>query len=158
MEPVQGDCWYFAYGSNLFPKRKEERTETKIRQARRCRLVGYRLAFNKRGSDGNVKANIVPDPQGEVWGVIYLCSPEAMEKLDGHEGAPSHYRRVPVEVITDQGEKVQAVTYQATEAWQCEEGFPQREYAQLIVEGAQYHGLPADYIRQVRRLAGWEMD
>ena len=155
MEPVPGDCWYFAYGSNLFPEWKEDRTKTKIRQARRCRLVGYRLAFNKRGSDGYVRANIVPDPQGEVWGVIYLCSPQAMEKLDGCEGAPFHYRRVPVEVITDRGEQVQAVTYQATAAWQCEEGFPQRDYAQLIVQGARYHGLPAEYIRQVRRLAGW---
>ncbi len=157
MSDVQRDCWYFAYGSNLSPGWKEERTGP-IRQVCRCRLVGYRLTFNKRGSRGDVKANIVEDPKGEVWGVIYLCNPEAMKKLDGCEGAPWHYRRIQVEVVTDQGEKVQAVAYQATEDWLCEEEVPDADYARLVIEGAEYHGLPEEYIRQLRRLAGWEAE
>ena len=60
------DQWYFAYGSNLFINQKERRTG-RIRQAVRCRLPGFRFAFNKRGNGGQVYANIVPDDAAEVW-------------------------------------------------------------------------------------------
>jgi hypothetical protein len=59
------DQWYFAYGSNLSSEQKECRTGT-IREARRARLDGYRIAFNKRGGDGTGKANIVLHPAGAV--------------------------------------------------------------------------------------------
>jgi hypothetical protein len=46
-----GDKWYFAYGRNLDVHQKTLRTR-RIRQALRCRLPGYRFAFNKRGEEG----------------------------------------------------------------------------------------------------------
>ncbi len=156
MPRTESDCWYFAYGSNLFPRRKVRRTGP-IRRKLRCRLPGYRLAFNKRGSAGDVKANIVPDAESEVWGVIYLCSPLAMEKLDWEEGVhDGHYRRIQVEVLTEQEKAVSAVTYQATEQWTCAEERPCPSYAQLVIAGAEHHGLPPEYIQQLRRLAGWD--
>lgn len=66
------DYWYFAYGSNLSTKQMENRIGS-TRQAKRTRLVGYRLAFNKRGNDETGKANIVVDAKSTVWGVIYRC-------------------------------------------------------------------------------------
>lgn len=54
---MNGDQWYFAYGSNLFVDQKEERTG-RSRQAIRSRLSSYRFAFNKRGGGGQVYANI----------------------------------------------------------------------------------------------------
>ncbi len=82
-------------------EQKTERTDT-IREAHRARLKGYRLTFNKRGSDGTGKANIEEDPQGEVWGVVYRMSEEALKKMDRCEGAGSgHYRRQLVAVELD---------------------------------------------------------
>ncbi len=81
-----GDRWYFAYGSNLSRDQKQARTGP-IRDARRCRLPGYRWVFNKRGSSKNpVFANIVQDAGHEVWGVAYLCGRSAFEKMDTYEG------------------------------------------------------------------------
>jgi len=118
-----------AYGSNLSTDRKQFRTGA-IRQAVRCRLLGYRLAFNKRHPLHGVCANIVEDNEtSEVWGVIYLCNPEAMRRLDKSEGVKTgDYKRWPVNVVTDAGDKITAVAYVAGERFLCDEGRPSTEY------------------------------
>src|SRR6266849_9020151 len=116
---MNGDTWYFAYGSNLLVDQKEERTG-RIRQAVRCRLPGYRFAFNKRGAGGQIYANIVPDEKSEAWGVIYLCNPTAMRIMDGREGVSGgNYSRDRVTVVTDSGEHVPAETYIAGPNFIC---------------------------------------
>jgi hypothetical protein len=137
---------------HLSVDQKEERTG-RIRQAVRCRLPGYRFAFNKRGGKEQIYANIVPSPNNEVWGVIYLCNPIAMRTMDGREGVPTgDYAREPVVVITDSGEQVTAQTYIAGPDFICPEGLPSQEYLQKIVTGARYHHLPEDYIQRIERL------
>jgi hypothetical protein len=64
------DTWYFAYGSNLNIGRKEERTGS-IRESHVAKLAGYRLAFNKRGSNGEAYANLLANPTEEVLGVVF---------------------------------------------------------------------------------------
>ena len=141
------DVWYFAYGSNLWQKQKEGRTGP-IHKAIVAHLPGYRLAFNKRSTRhlNRVYANIVPDPDAEVWGVIYECSPEAMCKMDRCEG--SGYAREPIGVLIESGEAVEAVTYVATTKSVCQEDDPGEEYLTRIVAGAREHGLPERYIMQ----------
>lgn len=146
------DTWYFAYGSNMSVDRKEERTGT-IRQALRCRLNGYRLAFNKRAGDGSVYANIIPDEKSEVWGVAYLCDEAAMRKLDKKEGvAGGHYVRANV-VVNASDRLLECVTYIAGPNYVCDEGIPARDYLQLILDGVRDHDLPAWYQEDIRRLA-----
>jgi gamma-glutamylcyclotransferase len=95
------DRWYFAYGSNLLPDQKQRRTGT-IREVKRCRLLGWRLAFNKRGNDGAFYANIVGHETEEVWGVIYRCNPHALSQMDDYEGVcGGHYCRVAGRQIHD---------------------------------------------------------
>jgi gamma-glutamylcyclotransferase (GGCT)/AIG2-like uncharacterized protein YtfP len=123
-----GDRWYFAYGSNLDVDQKQRRIG-RIRQALRCRLPGYRLAFNKRGQKGQPFANIVPDDNAEVWGVVYLCNPNAMQDMDGDEGvAGGHYKHVVVRVVNDLDEELEAITYIAVDEFVCEPGRPSDEY------------------------------
>jgi cation transport regulator ChaC len=153
MKTTNGDRWYFAYGSNLFVDQKVERTGS-IRQAIRCRLSGFRLAFNKRGKKGQIYANIVPEDSAEVWGVAYLCNPQAFRKMDIPEGvADGHYEHLPVTVALESGEEVEAITYVAGEDFVCEEGKPESWYLDKIVKGAKYHNLPGDYIAQIETLA-----
>ena len=91
-----GDSWYFAYGSNLDIDQKELRTGMS-RHAEVCRLPGYRFVFNKRGSNGQRFANIVPDRSADVWGVAYLCNRADMEEMDKFEGVGAgHYVRMAV--------------------------------------------------------------
>ena len=54
------DKWYFAYGSNLLEDQKKERTGD-IRKAIKCNLPEYKFVFNKRGSCGEIYANILHD-------------------------------------------------------------------------------------------------
>ena len=147
------DLWYFAYGSNLFIDQKEQRTG-RIRQADLCRLPGFRFAFNKRGSNGQIYANIVPDDAAEIWGVIYLCDPKAIREMDRFEGVSSgHYERISVTVESESGEKVEAITYVAGEDFVCEAGKPSPEYLHKIVSGARHHALPEVYVAKIEKLA-----
>jgi len=142
------DVWYFAYGSNLDIDQKQARTGS-IREARRCRLVDYRLAFNKKSQLYGVCANIVPDTAKEVWGVVYRCRPGTLEKMDTHEPG---YQQLRVNVDLESGNRLEAITYVAEPEQVCPEGRPKREYAAKIIKGAEHHGLPACYIREIREL------
>ena len=135
------DSCYFAYGSNLDPERKENRTGG-IREARRARLSGFRFAFNKKGDDGSGKANIVADEWAETWGVAYLCSPEALETLDRMEGVPNHYWRQSGQVVLETGETIDAITYVAHPDKVSERLRPSAEYLQHVLRGIRYHQLP----------------
>jgi gamma-glutamylcyclotransferase (GGCT)/AIG2-like uncharacterized protein YtfP len=147
------DQWYFAYGSNLSAEQKERRTGT-IREARRACLDGYRIAFNKRGSDGTGKANIVPDRAGVVWGVVYRCSPVALDEMDTHEGVRGgHYHRTRVRVRLDLGDEIGAITYVAGDSFVDESLIPGDEYRKTILRGARHHELPDAYIKEIERAA-----
>ena len=157
-----GDVWYFAYGSNLDPDQKTKRTGT-IREQHRARLDGYRFAFNKlafkKPSGKEVAyANVVPDPQSCVWGVVYRCNPEAMAALDGYEaigsGHRGHYVRETVTVQLDSGERVEADIYIAHPSWVRDGLQPPDDYLEKILRGAQHHGLPEDCIRFIESAAG----
>ena len=147
------DRWYFAYGSNLDIDQKERRTG-EIREARRACLPGYRITFDKLGGDRTGKANITPDDTHVVWGVAYLCSGEALTKMDDYEGvAGGHYRRESVQVRCESDETLDAVTYVAREQYVGSPRPPAPDYLQRIVRGARNHGLPEEYIREIQQAA-----
>jgi gamma-glutamylcyclotransferase len=147
------DRWYFAYGSNLDTNQKERRTG-EIREARCACLPGYRITFDKLGSDRTGKANITPDDTHVVWGVAYLCSGEALTKMDDYEGvAGGHYRRESLQVRCESDETLDAVTYVAGEQHVGSPIPPTPEYLHRIVSGARNHGLPEEYIREIQQAA-----
>lgn len=146
------DRWYFAYGSNLARDQKVNRTGH-IREERRARLDGYRIAFNKRGNDGTGKANIVLDQGGIVWGAVYRCSPSALNDMDKHEGVSGgHYAQRTVRVRVDGGNALDAVTYVAGNKFIENSLIPSPEYLQTIFRGAREHKLPDEYIHSVEAL------
>lgn len=147
------DSWYFAYGSNMSVDRKVKRTGV-IRESVRCRVPGYRFAFNKAADDGGGYANIVPDASATVWGVAYLCDETAIGGLDVCEGVSGgHYRREIVEVVTDDDEVLQALTYVAGDDFVCSERAPRDDYLDTVLKGARHHGLPEDYIEFLEALS-----
>jgi gamma-glutamylcyclotransferase len=150
---MSSDIWYFAYASNLSLDRKQQPTGS-IRSVRIACLKNYRFAFNKGGAGGEVYANIVPSPGDVVWGVVYLCDPQAMASLDEHEAVVrGDYWRHSVEVETTDGELLKADTYFAGEDSLIEEGRPRPWYLDLILLGARKHGLPEEYIKTIEELA-----
>ena len=146
---MPNDLWYFAYGSNLDLERKQRRTGA-IRESHLATLSGYRLAFNKKGSNGDVYANLFADPTEETLGVIYRCTSETLDTLDHHEGASSgHYQRTEVQVLGLDGQIVSAIAYVARPEVVVSESKPSDEYFGCIRRGAMAHQFPVRAIRAI---------
>jgi cation transport regulator ChaC len=146
---MPNDLWYFAYGSNMDLARKQGRTGA-IRESHLATLSGYRLAFNKMGSDGVVYANLFADPTEETLGVIYRCTSETLNTLDGYEGASSgHYQRTEVQVRRLDGQIVSAIAYVARPEVVVSESRPSDEYFGYIRRGTEAHRFPTNAIRAI---------
>ncbi len=147
---AQNTVWYFAYASNMSRTQVEQRAgapgEEKV-----ARLDNYELNFDKVTRGGTGSANIVPAEGQTVWGVLYRMSETQLRTLDRFEGVPEHYRRSEVNVTDAEGKKVGAQVYLARKV---RKGLkPDRHYLARIVQGAEAHGLPAEYIAQLKKIA-----
>ncbi len=143
---------YFAYGSNMNPERMRERG-VKFKSFRPAKLKGYRLAFNKAcyTFPGYGCANVEPDPNGVVEGVLYEVL-EGLESLDSYEGYPRHYGRREVEVETPSGEKVKAVCYVAQPAFIKEGLKPHPNYLKHLLKACQLGLLSKSYCKKIESL------
>jgi len=140
---------YFAYASNMEPRRFRRLCPggTVVGPAR---LPGYRLAFSRysRQRRGG-SADVVPDPESEVWGVLYEVDEGDLAAMDRSEGVPAAYHREVVMVVDEAGEERQAVTYLANRTG---EFLPHKEYLRVIVQGAEARGLPPEYIEGLKQI------
>ncbi len=143
--------WYFAYGSNMNRAQMASRAG-QILEEQPARLDNYELAFNKKARGGSATANIRPAPGKTVHGVLYKIPEAAYRNLDRFEGVPQHYRRTEVVVTNEAGQRFTAQAYVATKV---EKGLrPAAHYLQGILDGAKEHGLPAEYIDEIKAAAG----
>jgi gamma-glutamylcyclotransferase len=120
-------------------------------QALECRpgrIKGYRLRFNLDGRPRGkaAPANLHPDLEAEVWGVLYRITRRDLLRLDSTEGVPGRgYQHVEIEAEDRDGRMVHVVTYmaQGNEV----DGKPSLRYITLLRDGARAHGLPETHIR-----------
>jgi gamma-glutamylcyclotransferase (GGCT)/AIG2-like uncharacterized protein YtfP len=140
---------YFAYGSNLDPRRFRRRCPGAA-VVGRARLPDHQLAFTRysRSERGGV-ADIVPQPDANVWGALYEVDEGCLAALDEYEGAPRAYRRETVRVIDDGGVEREAIAYIANRTG---EFAPSRQYLAVIAQGARAHGLPEEYVRAIEQV------
>ncbi len=146
--------WYFAYGSNMHDSAFRERRGIRPLEWRVGRIVGYRLRFNLDGRPKGkaAPANICPDPNAEVWGVMYLITRRELLRLDSTEGVPGRgYRPAALVAEDTQGNEVPVVAYSAV--GKPSDGTPSLRYITLLREGARAHGLPADWLRYLDSVA-----
>ena len=140
---------YFAYASNMEPRRFR-RLCPRGTVVGPARLPGHRLSFSRysRQRRGG-STDIVPDPDSEVWGVLYEVSDADLETLDRSENVPAAYRRETVVDEDAEGRERQAATYVANRTGDF---LPHRDYLRLIVEGAEARGLPPNYVAALRQI------
>jgi gamma-glutamylcyclotransferase len=81
-----------------------------------------------------------------VIGVIYRCSPAALDKLDTYERG---YERRRIVVTDESGATLGAVAYVAKPDRIVRGGKPSAEYLEKVIRGARQHGLPDAYIREI---------
>lgn len=147
---------YLAYGSNLHPRRLENRVGP-VELIGTLALRGWRLAFDKRGGDGSAKANLraVPGSSCIVHAAAYGIRHDQLSRLDRFEGCGRGYDTFPMHVSVN-ADYVEAFTYLATTHWISKALAPYDWYVDLIVAGARFHGFDEAYIerllhQQVRR-------
>ncbi|MBL0425418.1 gamma-glutamylcyclotransferase family protein [Ramlibacter alkalitolerans] len=138
---------YFAYGSNMSDEQIAQRCPSH-RFVCVAKLPGYRLAFTRRSAKrGCGVADVVATADEAVWGVVFEMSDADLAALDKHEGVhmnPPAYVRKNVQVVSTDGQLLDAITYEVfTKA--ANEDAPNAEYLGLITAGARKWGLPQEY-------------
>lgn len=138
-----GNCWYYAYGSNMNPARVTQRGLEFV-ETRAGRIAGLGLRFNKQAKDHPEcgHANLVYAPGEVAEGVLYRLTDEAMiERMDPFERAPINYSRECWPVTTHQGEVI-AWTYFANPAVLRDGLRPSREYLGHLLAGEPWLSRP----------------
>lgn len=137
---------YFAYGSNMLTRRLRKRVPTAIALGP-ARLPQHRLTWDKPSSDQSGKCSVVPDPECEVWGVLFKINERERDRLDKAEGLGHGYEKQTSTVEGPEGD-VEAFFYVATEARPGAK--PYDWYKAFVVNGAEEHGLPGSYVAALK--------
>ncbi len=140
--------WYFAYGANMHDRAFRVRRRMQPVEQRVGRIRGYRLRFNLEGRPRGraAPANLSPDPEAEVWGVLYKVTRRDLLRLDSTEGVPGRgYRPQWFAAEDGDGSPLSVVAYIAK--GKDIDGNPSLRYLTLLREGALANGLPGHWLQ-----------
>ena len=149
----QDKVWYFAFGANMHDHAFQDRRGMRPSQWRPGKLPGYRLRFNLEGRPKGkaAPANISPDEDAEVWGVLYLITRRDMIWLNATEGIPGwRYRPIWLDAEGPTGGPLPVFTYIADGLEK--DGNPSERYITLLRDGARAHGLPQTWISYLEKI------
>jgi hypothetical protein len=137
---------YFAFGANMSSVVLRRRGIA-VLSRERARLRGHRLVFDLAGIPWvePAFASIVPDPECDVYGVLYRLTPDQLERINGYEGPG--YSFIEVEVEGERSGIQRSSTYQTRRPTAGLR--PSRRYLRVLSEGARENDLPAFYIREL---------
>ena len=152
--------WYFAYGSNMQSATLRGRRGIAYARAVAGRLDGWRLVLDKPAliPIGSSFANIIPDATAAVHGVLFEITEDDLAHLDLTEGVfIGNYERMPVTVLPLVPEDADAVVaYTLTSERRDSRRLPTHRYMRLLIDGAEEHALPAEYIAFLRSVPACE--
>lgn len=140
---------YFAYGSNLHPVRLQNRVPSAEFKAL-VAVPGYRLCFHKRHHEDNSgKCNMYRTNQREdvVHGAVYEMKAKEKPLLDKCEGVGYRCDIIELEISS---RTLECFVYIAEDSHINDELRPHSWYQNIVLLGAEHHGLPDDYINQIR--------
>lgn len=138
---------YFAYGSNMSSRRLQARVPSATLVSK-ASLRGHQLRFHKHSLDDHsakCDAYRTGEPDHRVLGVLFEFDQSEQAYLDRCEG--EGYKVVRVEVETEDGDFVQALSYLAVLIKPGLKPYPW--YKQHVLNGAREHALPAEYIAMI---------
>ena len=138
---------YLAYGSNMLPRRIEQRLG-RCEPMGAVSLDGYALCFHKRGGDGSGKCDAYQTGVSTdiLYGVVYSLTRRQRDLLDGFEGPGYASRNVSVNA----GASSLTVYAYVARSEHVETALqPFGWYKSIVLAGARTHGLPAHYIARI---------
>lgn len=140
---------YFSYGSNMSRKRLIDRVPSATFIAV-ATLKNHELKFHKvskKDGSGKCDALETANPNDKIIGVVYEISESEKPELDRKEGLRYGYEEKIIEVISIEGELMNAITYYATN---CDLSLkPYHWYKEHVIRGARENGLPEIYIQSI---------
>jgi len=113
-------------------------------------LFKHELRFHKKSKDGSSKCDAYETGSDDhrIIGVVFEVSESEKPELDKKEGLRNGYEEKQVNLVTQSGENVEAITYYATNIDKTKK--PYDWYKQHVINGAEEFGLPDDYIDKIR--------
>ncbi len=141
--------YYFAYGSNMNWTQMTRRCPS-ARFISVARLKDHRFAITRQSRRRKCgTADVLPEPESEVWGIVYEIDDSEICALDGFEDG---YARVKlfVDPVGDGDRPVEAWVYVAEK--ETTPPPPNALYKRLIVEGARHWKLPQIYVEMLEKL------
>jgi hypothetical protein len=145
--------FYFAYGSNMNWRQMQRRCPS-ARFVCIAHLPGHRFAIARHSRLRNCgTANIFPEAESTVWGIVYEVSESDMLIMDGFEDGYSRYKHA-VYSLESNPSVFEAIVYIAPK--EISVPLPNAEYKRLMLEGARHWQLPADYCSMLAQLKAAE--
>lgn len=145
---------YFAYGLQLhLPSMRSILKDPRIFGL--ARLKSHAISFHGHSAvwDGAVET-VVPDKTSEVWGALYQLTFYDWDQLDTFQDVrldgTGEYFHYPVEVFTEENERLEATLYKKAELREPQK--PSFEYLDLILQGAVAHKLPQHHLEKLRQI------
>lgn len=155
-KPAPGTFLYFAYASDLLESRLKSGGGPSAELVSVGKVRHRRFAYSQESKvwKGGV-ADIVPDEDAEVYGVVYRLLDEDLPSMDKQKGvgkANPLYERISVVVETADG-PLECISYAMVESRRDAAGFPPSiQYRKCIVNGAKQAKLPKPYVKQLERI------
>jgi cation transport regulator ChaC len=148
--------YYFAYGSNMNSQDlekwcSEHQAKIDLKNPRVAYLKGFQLAFTHKSNrrNGGV-ADIVRKENEITWGVLFDTDKTSLDKIDQKEGvAAGVYRQFKVDVLVDGKLIPNVISYEVIKKGNYP---PSGEYLDVIINGAEDHQLPKDYVDKLMAL------
>lgn len=135
---------YFAYGSNM-ERFQLKRLCPKAKFVAAAVLADYELTFSGNSPMwGGGIADIRERPGKSVEGVVWEISEVERTALDEYEGYPTLYLHKDIRVRNRAGKVITAFAYIMANPGR--EMAPSKRYKQLLISGAEEHGLSDEYI------------
>jgi hypothetical protein len=144
--------WYFAYGSNMQPATFAGRRGIAPARALAARAPGWRLTLDKTPlvPIGESFANLLPAPAAETFGVLYEISAADLVHVDLTEGVLiGNYARIEIAVVPLVASGP-ARAFTLVSDKRSADLRPSDHYMALLIEGAEVHGLPSEWIAMLR--------
>ena len=143
----------FAYGSNMDCAQMRERCPS-TKFVCIASFKDHQLAFTRKSRNrGCGVADVVSSHGKTVWGVVFDISENDLLTLDRNEGVNSNSYVRRTETIFQNGDESKLLNvfiYFAVP--QDNPPLPNQEYKGLIVSGAKFWNLPADYVLELENI------